>query len=178
MDDYTQTAFVTHDLERSIQSWYDIAAGPFVILDLDPLFAAPESCPRSYRGAPATDRFRIALGFLGTTQIEIIQPLDDLPSIFGDHLRTRGEVIHHIQAKKSVVTADIFDATAASYERMGMELVATIVQPNGNRVAFYDGLSHFGFFLEIVENGARSFQSVVDMHKLHLERDKHPMIVG
>lgn len=177
MEDYNQTAFVTHDLERSIATWHAIGAGPFDILDLSPLFADPVKCPRFYRGKAARDEFRIATGFLGKNQIELIQPTNDEPGVFGDWLRERGEGMHHIQTLVRPVDAELFDRTAAGYAAEGYELIGTITQPNGHRVAFLDSASRLGFYLEIVERSPRVAQMIVDQHQRHLERDKYPMIM-
>jgi hypothetical protein len=177
MEDYTQTAFVTHDLERAIATWHAIGAGPFDVLDLSPLFADREKCPRTYRGKPSKDEFRIATGFLGKNQIELIQPTNDAPGVFREGLEARGEGMHHIQRLVCPVDAALFDQTADGYAAEGYELMATITQPNGHRVAFYDSVSRLGFFLELVERHPRVFQMIVDQHQRHLERDKYPMIM-
>ena len=177
MADFTQTAFVTHDLERSIAAWHAIGAGPFDVLDLSPLFADPVRCPRFYRGKVAKDEFRIATGFLGKNQIELIQPTNDEPGVFGDWLRERGESQHHIQTLVCPVDAELFDKTAAGYAAEGYALIGTIIQPNGHRVAFYDSVSRLGFILELVERHPKVFQMIIDQHRRHLERDTYPMIM-
>ena len=177
MNRYTQIAFVTHDLERTIASWHAIGAGPFDLLDLSALFADPVRCPRTYRGAPARDEFRIATGFLGNNQIEIIQPTNDAPGVFREGLELRGEGQHHIQTLVCPVDAALYDATAAGYIANGFELMATITQANGLRVAFFDSVSRLGFFLELVERSPKVFQMIVDQHGRHLEREKYPMIM-
>jgi len=115
----SQTAFVIHDLERSIAHWHAIGAGPFDILDLDPLFADPVQCPLTYHGKPSNERFRIATGFLGKNQIELIHPTNDQPGVFGDGLRARGEGMHHMQTLVCPVDAELFDNTAAATRRRG-----------------------------------------------------------
>lgn len=178
MDDYTQTAFVTHDLERSIEHWHAIGAGPFDITDLAPLFADPAKCPRTWHGKPSNDLFRIATGFLGQNQIELIQPTNDEPGVFGDWLRERGEGMHHMQTMLCPVDAELFDRTAAGYAASGLELIGTIIQPNGKRVGFYDSVDRLGFMLELVERSPRVFEMIVAQHGRHLERDRHPMIIA
>ncbi|RYD89872.1 MAG: hypothetical protein EOP61_30735 [Sphingomonadales bacterium] len=177
MDDFTQTAFVIRDLERSIEHWHAIGAGPFDIIDLDPLFADPAKCPLTYRGKPSNERFRIATGFLGKNQIELIQPTNDAPGVFGDGLRERGEGMHHMQTLVRPVDAELFDRTAAGYTAHGLELIATIMQPNGRRVAFFDSLSRLGFLLELVERNERVVEMIIAQHQRHLDRDQHPMIM-
>ncbi len=178
MEDFTQSAFVTHDLERAIATWHAIGAGPFDILDLSALFADPVNCPRTYRGKPASDEFRIATGFLGKNQIELIQPTNSAPGVFRDVLDARGEGMHHMQTLVCPVDAALFDATAAGYAAEGYEQIGTITQANGLRVAFYDAASRLGFILELVERSPRVFEMIIAQHQRHLERDKHPMIMA
>ena len=178
MEDYTQTAFVIHDLERSIAHWHSIGAGPFDILDLGPLFADPVKCPLTWRGKPSNERFRIATGFIGKNQIELIQPINDEPGVFGDAFRARGERMHHMQTLLCPVGAELFDRTAAGYAADGLPLIGTIMQPNGKRVAFFDSFAQLGFLIELVERSPRVFAMSVAQHQRHLERDKHPVIMA
>jgi hypothetical protein len=143
-----------------------------------PLFADPAQCPRTWHGRPSNDRFRIATGFLGKNQIELIQPTNDEPGVFGDWLRARGEGMHHMQTLVCPVDGELFDRTAAGYAAEGLAQIGTIMQPNGKRVAFYDSVDRLGFILELVERGPRVFEMIVAQHRRHLERDRHPMIMG
>lgn len=87
---YSQTAFVVRDIEATAMHWTRFTgAGPWYLLE-------PETRNTSYRGKPGNDRYRPALGFLGGTCMELIQPLDLEPSILNEILELRGEGFHHV----------------------------------------------------------------------------------
>lgn len=176
MDDYTQMAFVTDDMEASIRKWHAIGAGPFYVVDLSAIDNGLIT-DRSYRGEPARDTFKAAIGFLGTTQIEFVEPTNNAPSVFREVLDAKGEVLHHMQAKVSVVTPEMFDELASNYRALGMELVSAMATPSGARAAFYDGRDTVGCFLEIAEKGEHTFECVKLMHQAHLRQKELPMIM-
>jgi hypothetical protein len=176
VDDYTQMAFVTQDMQASLSRWHAIGAGPFYRVDLSAIDNGLIT-DRSYRGSPAKDTFKATIGFLGTTQIELVEPTNDAPSIFREVPDRKNDVLHHMQAKISIVTPDLFDELSHRYEALGMELVALMTTPGGVRSAFYDGRATVGCFLEIAEKGEATFNSVKLMHKAHLRQKELPMIM-
>lgn len=176
MDDYTQMAFVTHDIAAAIRSWHAIGAGPFYNVDLSAIDKELIT-DRTYRGEPAKDTFKAAIGFLGTTQIELVEPTNDEPSVFREVLGEKGEVLHHMQAKVSVVTPAMFDELSRSYQALGMEQVSLMTTPSGARAAFYDARDTLGCFLEIAEKGEQTFACVKIMHQAHLRQKDLPMIM-
>ena len=90
----TKFCFVTHDLEKAVQQWAEgVKAGPFYVM----ASAAGFFGERSYRGSPARDNFKAALGFSGNTLIEFIEPTNDEPSVFQEVLTTKGDMaVHHV----------------------------------------------------------------------------------
>jgi len=176
VDDYTQTAFVTRDMDASIRNWHAIGAGPFYIVDLSGIDSGAIA-DRTYRGAPARDTFRAAIGFLGTTQIELIDSTNEAPSVFREIPAAHGDALHHMQARVSVVTPALFDRCAGNYEALGMPLVATMTTPAGARTAFYDARATVGCFLELVEKSEHTFACVRLMHEAHLRQRELPMIM-
>ena len=55
--------------------------GPFFLIDVAPVLDF------TYRGQPSDARISIALAQDGPMQIELIQPLDDAPSMYRDFFR-------------------------------------------------------------------------------------------
>lgn len=176
MEDYTQMAFVTPDIEAAISRWHGIGAGPFYHVDLSAIDTGVIT-QRTYRGEQSRDRFRAAIGFLGTTQIELVTPTNEAPSIFRELPFGQGDVLHHMQAKVSIVTPSMFDELSATYSALGMELVADMTTPAGARVAYYDARGTVGCFLEIAEKGEQTFESVKVMHRAHLRQKELPMVM-
>lgn len=84
-----QTAFVVQDIRASIKHFQrDCGAGPFFLLDH---FLGPDQL---YRGAPSTADVTIAMSFAGHMQIELIQPLDEHPSVYRETVKQRGYGFH------------------------------------------------------------------------------------
>ncbi len=85
-----QTAFVVEDLDAAIQHFSSrLYVGPWTILrDVDPRGAV-------YRGLPALATLHVAFGFGGHMTYELVQPVDDAPSVYRDVIEDRGYGFHH-----------------------------------------------------------------------------------
>ena len=123
-----QMAYVVKDIRASIAWWVNEAhAGPFFLLDH---FLGPDQV---YRGAPSTADVAIAMGFAGHMQIELIQPLDDNPSVYRDIIQRRGYGFHHV----GVACADP-DAEVGAYQARGYEPAFRAAVPTGGAVIYLD----------------------------------------
>lgn len=162
VEPFTQFCYVARDFEVAIDKWVLAGAGPFFELDLSGL------TDRDYRGTVARDTVRLGFGFLGTSQVEIVQPTNDAPSIYREVLDTRGEVLHHIQPKMRPISAELFDAESARYESMGLKLAYSLTAPGVGRVAFFDGTEKLGFFIELVERSEEWCAKYAWMYEEHL----------
>jgi methylmalonyl-CoA/ethylmalonyl-CoA epimerase len=87
-----QVALVVRDLEATMRTYvHEYGIGPWQIYEFN-----PETVTEMERdGEPAEYAFRLALALVGTTQFELIQPLDDR-SIYAEFLTEKGEGLHHI----------------------------------------------------------------------------------
>ena len=82
MGGIAQTAFVVEDLQAAIDHWVtNCRAGPFFVLDH---FLVPG---QTYRGEESRADITIAMGFAGHMLMELIQPLDDHPSVYQETIR-------------------------------------------------------------------------------------------
>jgi len=169
---YTQICYVSLDLDRSIDRWIRAGAGPFYIGDSSTL--PPD---RTYRGEIATDQFRAAIAFLGSTQIEIVQPLDEQRSFYREVLERHpadasDEVLHHVQPKARPMSEAAFDEECRQLERDGLNCVATLTAPGGGTVRYYEDASNLlGFFIEMSHKSERVFALMEKMHAQHLAWD-------
>lgn len=124
-----QTAFVVEDVRASIAHFQrDCGAGPFFLLDH---FLAPN---QFYRGTPSTADVTIAMGFVGHMQIELIQPLDNNPSVYRETIEQRGYGFHHFGIACADVEGDLTDYTARGYT-----LAFKAEVPTGGSVAYLEG---------------------------------------
>jgi catechol 2,3-dioxygenase-like lactoylglutathione lyase family enzyme len=140
--DCTQIGIVVRDLEASVRRYVDdYGIGPWSIYDFGP----DDVRDQTHDARPAEFGFRAALSRIGSVQIELIQPLDDV-SDYAVFLQTRGEGVHHIALELADPLPDALEELEA----------------NGRRVlqgGTIDGLTHayistdedLGFIAEIGE---------------------------
>lgn len=123
-----QTAFVVADIRASIAHFQrDCGAGPFFLLDH---FLGEN---QTYRGKPSTADVAIAMGFAGHMQIELIQPLDEEPSVYRETIEQRGYGFHHF----GVAFTDV-DAALPGYLERGYSLAFRAAVPTGGAVAYIE----------------------------------------
>lgn len=138
---FTQLAFVVDDLVATARRWVDLyGVGPFYVLPSG-------SHEGIYQGEPVTVLSQIAVSQAGPLQIELIQPLEDGPSVYRD-FRRAGAGTHHI----ATITKD-YDRAIAHYERLGFAPAMALRTPGG-RVAYIDTSADVGLYTEIIEESA------------------------
>ena len=133
-----QLGYAVRDIEQAMQHWTSVmGVGPFFYLENH---AAPNS---TYRGKPANSRLSIAFAQCGDVQIELLQPMNDAPSLLNDFLRAGHEGLQHV-----AFWTTTFDADLARYAALGFEVVQTggLSGPNNGNVFFegrgYPALAH------------------------------------
>ncbi len=128
MGGVAQTAFIVPDLHEAIDRWVaDMRAGPFFVL---PNFVVPGQV---YRGAESKADITIAMGFAGHMLIELIQPLDDHPSVYKETMDLRGYGFHHV----GIACADV-DADSRAYQARGYTETFRAAVPTGGEVVYLD----------------------------------------
>lgn len=124
-----QLAYVVEDLEASIEHFVrDCGAGPFYVLDH---FLQPGL--QTYRGKESTADVRIAMGFSGQTWFELIQPLDEEPSVYLETIVARGYGLHH----HGIAVTDI-EAALADYAARGWRECFRSPVPTGGDVVYLE----------------------------------------
>lgn len=140
-DGIFQTAFVVPDLRAAIDRYVnDARVGPWFLLD------RLDSSEGTYRGGPSRSAITLAMAFSGGLQIELIQPLDDEPSVYKELIDERGHGFHHYG---KVVTS-----LAEEVERLrarGHEEVFRMPVPTGGDVVYFDTRGELPGFLEVFE---------------------------
>jgi hypothetical protein len=142
-----QLAYVCRpeDFDTTLRYWQDaIGAGPFwlAVLQLD---------NQTFRGEPTDARVEAALTYVGDQQVEIIRPLNDAPSPWTDALDSVSTVppaglFHHF-----LVETDDYDETMAGLRAGGCAEGWTADGMGDRRVAYLDGRSTFGSWVEVLE---------------------------
>lgn len=135
-----QMAYVVEDIHAAIDWWiHDARVGPW--FQLEHFWAGDQR----YRGAPSQADVAIAMAFAGHMQIELIQPLDDHPSVYRDVIAKRGYGFHHV----GLCVADV-DVEIAAYEARGYSLAFSANVPTGGAVAYMDDGRNDPGFLELI----------------------------
>jgi len=164
----TEVCYVTNDLNRAIERWADgVKAGPFYVMTLAADFGV-----RSYRGTPAKDSFKAALGFSGNTLLEFIQPLNDEPSVFQEVLKTKGDLaVHHIMPDIRPMSAGDYDALRDRYLELGYVPAIDMVLPGLGRNILFDAREQLGVFVELLEVSQAMYSGLETMHAAHAAWD-------
>ncbi|MFE2314853.1 VOC family protein [Streptomyces sp. NPDC059441] len=136
-----QIGYVVHDLQASMEHWVAQGVGPWFYMDpvVTDYFR--------YRGADSGMKMAAAVANSGDIQIELIQPLNDEPSLYKDFLDVGREGAQHV----AYWTADYQEL----YDR-ALSLGYTVAQEGaiqGGRFAYLDTETHPGTVIEISDIG-------------------------
>src|ERR1700692_1472375 len=124
LDHIFQVAYVVPDLDAAVQNYareLNIGAGVmFEKLQFDYL---------RYRGQRSATKSSVAMGCSGGIMYELIQQLDELPSVYLDTVASSGYGFHHFG--KLVPS---LDAEVDEYRARGFELAMEVGTNSGVRV--------------------------------------------
>lgn len=135
---FCQAAWVVPDLDAAMKRWTEISrVGPFFV-NRDVRMEKAR-----YRGQPTSIPVRLAIAQAGPMQIELIEQLDDTPSVYRDSVPFGQEGFHHLAA-----FVDDVDAEIARYVATGAEL-AYDGYFGDVRIGYLDTRKHFGFMIEL-----------------------------
>jgi glyoxalase/bleomycin resistance protein/dioxygenase superfamily protein len=139
-----QMAYVVPDVRAAIASWVaDLGVGPWFLLEH---FTGVDAV---YRGEPSRADVAIAMAFAGHVQIELIQPLDDHPSVYRETVEQRGYGFHHVG-----LATDDLAASVAEREAAGATVAFRAGVPTGGTVVYLDGGAALPGFVELIEGTA------------------------
>ncbi len=115
-----QIAWLTRDLEKSMQQWIDVLKiGPWRV------FQFTDKTVKNLKvGGKLVEEpfeFRIAITHVGDMEIELIQPVRG-PMIYQEYLDRRGEGLHHIKEK---LPDDKLPTAVTDYEKRGIAVTQT-----------------------------------------------------
>lgn len=132
-------------LQAGIAHWAGVlGAGPFFVGSF-PLE------DQWFRGRPTDMRGKVAVGYQGRMQIELIEPTNDAPGPYTEWLHRHdiiplGGILHHI-----MFDHDGYDAAVAGLLRGGGKEAFTGRSDMGGRVAYLDVFDTFGCYVEIID---------------------------
>jgi hypothetical protein len=137
---YMQIAWVVPDLHAAIEHWARQAGvGPFFYFDE----VAYENA--IYRGKPWQPiRFHAAIAQAGELQIELIEQLEEGPSMFREFVMPGESRLHHMSTY-----TDNFEGDLAHYRKAGAEIVFSGLM-KGAPVCWVDTTATLGFLTELI----------------------------
>lgn len=139
-----QMAYTVANLDQAMRDFTaNLQVGPWFIFRR---LAGNNPLYRGQRSLAAND---IALGFAGNMQIELIQPLDDHPSVYRETILERGHGFHHFG-----LAARDFDDACAREAGKGYQLAFTDAVEGVGRVAYFDTHGLLPGMLELIEVNA------------------------
>ena len=134
-----QYAYVVNDLDAAIERWVEtVGAGPFFVS------RNHRGREHTYRGTPDSAVFSYAFGQAGPAQIQLIQCMDDSPSVYRDMYTDGAEGFHHVAC---LVPAADMPAEVKRFTDAGFEIGSTL--HSYVPVAYIDTRSALGFFVEL-----------------------------
>lgn len=137
-----QVAYLVPDIEAAMDHWSRV-------LGVGPWYYNPRVPIRNYhyRGERHEPHNSVALANAGALQIELLQPRNDVPSMYRDFLRAGRQGVQHVAYWTEQFDADLARAQAAGFSVcMGGE-----VGDNGRFVYFEDRSGLPGTTIELSE---------------------------
>ena len=139
-----QMAYVVPDIEAAMTQWTaDLHVGPWFLLDR---FTGDDPV---YRGQPCQAGVALAMGYAGHLQIELIQPTDEHPSVYKEHIDAKGYGFHHFG-----LASDDYAADKTRYLAAGYDVAFEAGVPTGGKVCYFDTCGALPGYLEVIEIGA------------------------
>ena len=148
-----QNGYVVRDIEGAMKRWTEeLGIGPFLYLE--------DAALTDFRYRGKRSRARASLGFahVGRLQIELIQPLDDEPSMYADFLRAGHEGLQHLGCLRD----DYEESLDRCLERGWVLGQSGSIE--GVRFAYFDTEIHPGTVIELIEGGevSRGFYAMLE----------------
>lgn len=137
-----QLGYVVRDIQSAMQFWIKVhGVGPFFYFD-QPLVKELQ-----YRGSSCDAQNAFAFAQSGPVQIELIAPLDNIPSLYQEFLTQSGEGLQHVAYWAPPTEFEALEAKARALD-MPCVWSGYTGEPEG-RFAYYDGGGYPGTFIEL-----------------------------
>ena len=135
-----QIGIIVDDIEQGIQTWMKrLGVGPWTVF-------RNVRITGEYRGQPTSVTCEVAMGYQGTTQVELMQITNDAPSPYRD---ASGELLMGMHHMAWVV--DDLDVAIEQAAADGMKLLFKAGSP-GTRVADMEIEDQRGMMFEFIES--------------------------
>lgn len=140
-DAIMQIAYAVPDIQAAISWWVrELSVGPWFVVDRI-------GRGGTYRGQPNRAEFTVAMAYSDKMMYELVQVLDDEPSVYKEARERNGYGFHHFGKLQR-------DAKqlASAYEAKGQAVAFHSPTPGGGQVFFIDGGENATGFIELIED--------------------------
>ena len=150
---FFQVAFVVRDLEAS-EHWFQRLLGVPSFTRLNGICLG-EGC--EYRGQPSDSEANLSLGYLGDTQLELIEPVRG-PSLYTEFLEKNNPGLHHV----AFLVPD-FEASVEALRSDGLALLCKGQLGPGSQFAYFDCESEGASVVELLgfDEATRGFMAAL-----------------
>ena len=133
-----QMGYVVRDIRAALRHWTEVLkVGPFFLVERLPVTNF------RYKGQPSDAAVMAAIGNSGQTQVELIQPVNDAPSMYRDFLAAGREGLQHVSSWPENYD-EVLAAAAKAGHRIGMS-GETVRGP----FVYYETEAHPGTVFEV-----------------------------
>lgn len=149
-----QYAYIVEDIHQAMKDYG-------AVLNVGPWFLVGPFTPPAglYRGQPTKMELMLANGFSGHVMIELLQQVNDEPSVYKETIAKRGYGFHHY-----AITSTNFDADLERYLARGFK-VAFSDKLGDFRVVYLDTTAVLPGMLEIMELTPSADAWLTQMHR-------------
>ncbi len=137
---FYQVAYVTPNLAEA-EAWFQKLLGVASFLRMENVNFGPEC---SFRGRPADSAAHLSVGWLGDTQVELIEPVRG-ESLYSEFLAEQGPGLHHV-----AFDVPDFEATVSGLSENGLELIMKGAVGPGSQFAYFDTTTAGASVIEIL----------------------------
>lgn len=137
-----QVAIVVRDLEKALERFTALLGTGHTPIKESP----PRASSRmEYRGTPSEARVRMAFFTVGDgVRLEVMQPIDDEPSVWKEHLDKYGEGLHHVAFEVPDMGRSVL-----SFKDLGVPMIQSGEFPGGG-YSYVDTLRDLHFRIELL----------------------------
>jgi methylmalonyl-CoA/ethylmalonyl-CoA epimerase len=134
----SQIGIIVRDLEKAMKNYSELFGLTF------PKIFIPEYLRKTYKGKPGDFSIKVALGMMGSLQIELIQVLQG-PTVYDELLERKGGGLHHLG-----FDVKDMDKKIEALKSLGIGILMS-GERVGARFAYMDTEPIVGVIVELIE---------------------------
>ncbi len=136
-----QQGYVVPDIEAAMKHWIARGVGPFYMEHL-------KDYPGELDGKPVRLELKAAFAYSGDQQIEVIEPIGPVPSIYGEYLKDHADGgLQHLAVWCEGTIQEKLD----ELKRRNMNFV--VRQTYGDQHAYIDSVEQPGVMMQLMKRG-------------------------